>query len=491
MAKNPRHSNTGIKVILILLILAMIAATGFVIWLCIDLVNQSPDASISTDIPITLPTDAVPETTETVPPTTLPPEPEHVVSTATISAMGDLLMHLPVINEYDQPDGTYNFDRMFRYISEYSSASDYSAINLETTLYGPGKPYHGFPMFNCPDAIAEGAFNAGFDMMLTANNHSYDTGIAGYNRTLEVCREVGFTTLGTMMSSDEPKYEIVDVNGIKIGMVCYTYETSNGSNSYPSLNGNPMYDGSYDVINCFMPSYPQRFYEEVEGYLQEMKENGAEATMIYIHWGVEYQTYANDNQKAIAQKLCDIGFDVIIGGHPHVVQPVDLLQSTVDKDHRTVVIYSLGNAVSNQRQAFGNSFASGHTEDGVMFSVTFEKYSDGTVYLADADVLPTWVNMHTTDGVKNYDILPLDNSILDQWQEKFSLSDAMLASAHKSYDRTIAIVGEGLKECQEYLAQQKLAREEYYYNLAFFPEMFAATPTETNTPEETTLPNAA
>ena len=80
-----------------------------------------------------------------------------------------------------------------------------------------------------------------------------------------------------------------------------------------------------------------------------MKAAGAEATMIYMHWGVEYVTYAREQEQAIAQQLCDMGIDVIVGGHPHVVEPVDLLQSTVDPEHKTVILYSMGNAVSNQR----------------------------------------------------------------------------------------------------------------------------------------------
>ena len=488
MSRNPKRSNTPVIVLLILLIVIMIAATGLVIWLCIDLVNKETVSGSTPSTSVSLPVrETEPEETETEPPETTLPEPEHVVSTATIGSMGDLLMHIPVVNTALQSDGSYNFDSVFKYIKEYSEAVDYAAVNLETTLYGTGKAYSGFPMFNSPDAIVDGAKNAGFDLMLTANNHSYDTGITGYTRTLEVCRDAGFDTLGTMASADEPKYRIKEINGINIGMICYTYETSDGSGAYPSLNGNPMYDGSYDIINCFRSGNPEPFYQEIEGYLKEMKEAGAEATMVYIHWGVEYQTYANDAQKAIAQKLCDLGVDVIVGGHPHVVQPVDLLESTVDPDHKTVIIYSLGNAVSNQRKEFMTNYnPNGYTEDGVMFTVTFEKYSDGTVYLSGADVLPTWVNMDTR-SVKEYNILPLDYAHYDEWQTIFDLNDSMLNSAKKSYDRTQSIVSEGLTECQTWLAEQKQAREQYYYDLVYNPDK-AVTETVT---EETTIATEA
>lgn len=463
----PREKKSPVPYIILVLIIvfALIIAALFLFGRQF-FQKDTPDFTTAPveSIPVTEP----PEPTETEPPETTLPDPEHVVTTATVGAVGDLLMHMPVVDTARLGDGTYNFNSIFRFLREYTLPLDYAAANLETTLCGNSKPYSGFPMFNCPDDIVTATRDAGFDLMLTANNHSYDTGIEGYTRTLEVCHSAGFDTLGTMASAEEPKYQIKEINGINIGMICYTYETSDGSNRYPSLNGNPMYDGSYDLVNCFIPGAPQRFYDQIEGYLTEMKDAGAEATIVYIHWGVEYQTYPNDTQKAIAQKLCDLGVDVIIGGHPHVVQPVSLLESTVDPDHKTVCIYSLGNAVSNQRKQFMEKYAPyGHTEDGALFSVTFEKYSDGTVYLRDADVLPTWVNMHTTDGVKEYNIVPLDKAREEEWRDVFHLNDNTLPQASKSYDRTMTIVEEGLNACKEYLDMAKEQREQYYYDLVY------------------------
>ena len=182
----------------------------------------------------------------------------------------------------------------------------------------------------------------------------------------------------------------------------------------------------------------------------------------------------------MAQKLCDLGFDVIVGGHPHVVQPVDLLTSSVDPDHKTVVIYSLGNAVSNQRNGYISAAPPYYTEDGILFTVTFEKYSDGTVYLQSVDALPTWVNMRT-DGAEQYNILPLDEDNQDQWAELFNLNDAMLSSAKKSMERTDSIVGAGMEKCRTYLEQQKADREAYYQDLASHPETYVPS----TVPEET------
>ena len=408
--------------------------------------------------------DTTPTTEETTePPTTEPPEPEHVVSTATILSTGDLVMHKPVFDAAWQKDGTYNFDNIFMYIAPYVSAADYAVANLETTLCGTdnGYAYAGYPHFNCPDSIADATKNAGFDMLLTANNHSYDTTLVGYKRTLEVVRATGQQTLGTYLSPDEQKWTIVDINGIKVGMLCYTYATGVGENGAPRLNGNaPIAEAG--ICNYFTYENLPKFYDEVKGYLEEMKDAGAEATVIYTHWGAEYITYAREQEQAIAQNLCDLGIDVIIGGHPHVVEPVDVLDSTVDPDHKTVILYSMGNAVSNQRLGNISYVSTPHTEDGVLFSVTFSKYSDDTVYLESVDLIPTWVNLNDNAGYRQYNIIPLVDDIRDEWMEKYNMTENQFNSAQRSYDRTEAIVSEGMAKAQAYLADAKQTREENY-----------------------------
>ena len=144
------------------------------------------------------------------------PEPEHVVSQATISVTGDILMHMPVINTGLTDSGSYNFDSIFRYLLPDSSAADLAVANLETTLCGTegGYKYSGYPAFNCPDEIVDALKNAGFDMLLTANNHCYDTGEYGFLRTVQTIRSKGLTVLGTTAAVDEPKYLVRDINGI-------------------------------------------------------------------------------------------------------------------------------------------------------------------------------------------------------------------------------------------------------------------------------------
>ena len=142
---------------------------------------------------------------------------------------------------------------------------------------------------------------------------------------------------------------------------------------------------------------------------------------------------------------------------------MELLESTSDPEHKTVCLYSTGNAVSNQRLGNLSSINTAHTEDGILFSVTFEKYSDGTVYLAGVGAIPTWVNMHRNeDGKTEYNILPLDMERMEQWPQMFQLDERAFSAVKDSYERTMSIVGSGLERTQAYLAEEKQAREHAY-----------------------------
>jgi hypothetical protein len=452
----------ALKIVFVVVLIA--AASGSVLFAWRFMHNQNTDVSVSGGTDADMPVISVTEM-PTEHPTEAPtePEPEHVVSRATIGATGDLLMHMPVINSGLLSDGSYNFDYIFKYLSEYTNAADFAVANLETTLAGSERAYSGYPNFNCPDEIVDGARNGGFDMLLTGNNHSYDTGEAGFFRTIETVRSHGLETLGTMLTADEPKYVIEDINGIKVGMISYTYQgiPDGAVSGRVYLNGIMLHEGAENVVNTFIPNSPESFYTEVEGYAQQMRAEGAEALVIFMHWGVEYTTTPVAHQTQIAQKLCDLGFDVIVGGHPHVVEPIALLSSTVDPSHKTVCLYSMGNAVSNQRASVMESQPEGYTEDGVWFTMTFCKYSDGTVYLEDVNLIPCWVNLRTTNG-RYYYILPLDSTKQDNWAELLDLGEVSLAAATRSYNRTMGIVGDGLTQSKQYLADQQELRDANY-----------------------------
>lgn len=397
-------------------------------------------------------TEEAPTTTVTDP-TTEPTEPPVTrVSTAKISATGDILMHMPCIEAGQNSDGSYSFDHFFKYVKDYVSGADYAVANLETTLAGldNGYNYSGYPAFNCPDGIVASLKNTGFDMLLTANNHCYDTRSKGYHRTQQVLTDAKFDYIGTVPDEDTPQYLIKDVNGIAVGMVCYTYEDNSDPNTV-APNGIIMKDADEKLINSFNVNELDTFYKRIEDQIRQMKDQGAEALVLYIHWGVEYQLTENQTQNTIAQKMCDLGIDVIVGGHPHVIQPMELLTSTDNENHKTLCLYSTGNALSNQRRDLMR-LNTGHTEDGILFNFTFAKYSDGTVRVEDASVIPTWINKYksASTGKYVYEIYPLDSQIED-WKTQMDMKDSTEKEARASYERTMKIVGEGMEQINEYL----------------------------------------
>ena len=426
--------------------------------------NEKPNANPTQ--PITQPTTQPTETEPTQPPTE---PPVTKVGTATVYSVGDMLMHMSVVNSgYNADTGEYDqFHRIFDYVTDYTTTADLMVGNLETTLAGldNGYQYKGYPNFNCPDGVIDGMKAVGFDIVLTANNHSYDTSTKGFNRTTRIIAERGLDYLGTKMDANEPDYIISDCNGIQIGLMCYTYETGvidqTTQKKKPGaigLNGIELKKEDEELVNFFSYDNLDAFYTEISTNMAAMEAEGAETVMLYIHWGEEYQLQANSSQKAIAQKLCDLGVDVIVGGHPHVVQPIDLLTSTTDPNHKTVCLYSMGNAVSNQRLGNLSNVKTAHTEDGVMMRVTFAEYSDGTVIIESADVLPFWVWMHyDADWNKLYQIMPLDCQPAD-WQTRFGVDNDVLKKLQDSYDRTMAIMGDGLAEVEQYCTtnQQQL-----------------------------------
>ena len=387
-------------------------------------------------------TAAQPETTEADPT-------PYIVSTATIGSAGDILIHKPILESAKEGD-TYSFDKLFAYVSETAQGYDYFVLNLETTLAGnEGRNYSTYPCFNSPDSLLDSLSLIGTDCLLTANNHSYDTGEFGFLRTVETVEAAGFDHTGTYTSPDEKRYIIENVNGISFGFICYAYETPYNSTTVKALNGIPMNTKTSPLINSFDYDHLDTFYEDIETQLQNMRNDGAEVLTVYMHWGDEYNTSPNSWQKKMAQKLCDMGVDVIIGGHPHVVEPVELLTST-DGESKTVCIYSVGNFVSNQRRNVMGKYNSGHTEDGAIFEMTFSKYSDGTVYFEYVDVTPTWVHLYTEKGKQVHSVVPLSEN-MDAASLGLNKTSGGLENAEESYERTMALVGDGLNECNEWL----------------------------------------
>ena len=369
-----------------------------------------------------------------------PEETEPVlVATASLGATGDILLHKGVINSGKVATNEYNFDEIFKYVTTYYNSFDIMIANMEGTLSGGDSDddYVGYPCFNAPDGIATSLKTAGVDMLLTSNNHTYDYGNKGLTRTQDVIAENEMEYLGTQKTDEEKDYIVKDINGIKIGMMSYTYETDK-NNTNKTLNGLVVKTADTNLISSFNYKELDKFYNEVEENMTAMKTEGAEVFVMFIHWGDEYNIVYNETQESIAQKLNVLGIDVIIGGHPHVIQPFQVITS--ESGHRTYCIYSMGNAVSNQnRNSMSDTKNGKYTENGLIVGVEFEKWSDGSVFVSDFSLLPTYVYKTTNNGKTAYYIIPLDSTRND-WSE-FGVPIEKLNEAYENALITIGAVG--------------------------------------------------
>jgi poly-gamma-glutamate synthesis protein (capsule biosynthesis protein) len=269
---------------------------------------------------------------------------------AHLMAGGDIMSHIPQLNDaYVASTGKYDYNHMFTDAAKQLKKADYAVANLETVL-GGGPKYSGFPCFSSPDALAEAAKNAGFDLLATANNHTRDQGVDGIFRTLDVLDELGLAHVGTYRSQEERDLNsgiyVADIGGISAAFLCYTY----------GLNGFSLKEDQRFAVNIFNKDYTTTLkdfdYETVDADMAAARALGADLIAVMIHWGVEYQNAPNDYQRKIADHLFKEGADIILGGHPHVLQPYETVKFTDNRgnEKKGFVIYSFGNFISNQQQ---------------------------------------------------------------------------------------------------------------------------------------------
>ena len=376
---------------------------------------------------------------------TVSKEEKPVEKFATVLSTGDIMVHSTQLDgaKVSFGDG-YDFSAFFKECKPYFNSFDVNVANLEVTFGGTesGK-FSGYPAFNTPDSLADVIKESGLNFLVTANNHSYDTGMFGLQRTAQILKQKGIEFIGTRETEGEPIYTVKDVNGIKIGMANFTYSSMTGDRK--NLNGNVLKAEAGNLVSTFNYNDLESFYAEAQATITDMKLGGAEFIVFYMHWGNEYQLKPNTWQKTIAQKLSNLGVDIIVGSHPHVIQPVELIHSE-DGQNTTVCIYSTGNAISNQRQELMSSCPSGHTEDGMFFTYTLKKVKD-EVTLVDLDIIPTWVNKYKGGSGYQYTIYPLETA--DAGSTKYGLDSTAASKASRSYERTKALIKDGLTACQQ------------------------------------------
>lgn len=353
------------------------------------------------------------------------------IETIEIMAVGDLLMHIDIVQAmYDWSNDTYNFDYNFELIKDYLSKADLTIANLETTLAGEESGYSGYPCFNTPDELADSLKKSGVDIISNMSNHSLDKGEYGFIRTREVLKEKGFDVIGTRDSEKDSRYIIKEVKDIKVGITAYGY-TTDAYEEARGLNGIPIPDNLYSLMNTFNPYDLDNDLLEMKKEIDKMKDDGVDVIVFYMHWGEEYQLEPNESQLTIAQFLANEGVDIIFGDHPHTIQPIDILESD-DGNHSTAVIYSLGNFISSQRtESIGNPY----TEDGLMVSVNITKnFKTGEVTVDVPQYIPTWVKLNIFNGNYYYQVVPAAENEADYLDYYQSIR------VDESFDRTFGIV---------------------------------------------------
>ena len=304
--------------------------------------------------------------------------------TLTVRIFGDIMMHSRQIETAASEDGVYDFSSYFSLLSEEISNADIVVANMEFTL--AGRPYTGYPCFSAPDSFAPFLAETGFDVFLAANNHIFDKGQAGAIRTISIYREleqthgIRFTGLAENEDGLSGNFPLtIRRKGISVALVNFTYGTNSPlSSEWPKVN---LMDNSGPLAEAFR------------------KAQEADFTIALPHWGTEYRLKHSERQEKTAQKLADMGADIIIGAHPHVIQDFALI-SAYDgtKAKQVPVAYSLGNAVSNMSAA--------NTQLELMATIRIARNFNGDLEMLPVEMTYLWCSAPGGYG-KSYTVIPV------------------------------------------------------------------------------------
>ncbi len=332
--------------------------------------SAASNAAKPTKTPAVVPTATLaPEPVSTPSPT---PEPTPV--TVVIGAVGDAMAHdSQMTYDYDPREDVYNFIPSMIEMKPSIETADFAIANLETTLTGAAAGYSGYPIFNSPNSFVTALQAIGIDMVTLGNNHVTDYGDEGIKNTLANLDALGMDHTGLYLGEEDyADYYIKDVKGIKIAVIAYTYESSSIKRQ-----------GSTYIS--------QRLWEDedlVKKDIKNVKALGADVVILAFHWGEEFSRVYSSAHEDLAKEYIAAGADIILGAHPHVVQPIE--RYTVEGEDGTtregVVAYSLGNFISNQRDRYNIT--------GIVLYLPVTKAVDGTISIGHLTYVPT-LTRHT------------------------------------------------------------------------------------------------
>lgn len=308
----------------------------------------------------------------------------------TMTAIGDTLCHnTQYWDAYNSSTKQYDFSYVYDNIKDYTSSADITIGSLETTFAGEDRGYSNYPVFNSPDSLATGLKDIGVDVISLAGNHALDYGYSGICRTIDVLDNVGISHLGTYKSAeDQNKILIKDVKGVKIAFINYTY----GTNGIPVPSDKPYCLNLIDK-------------DLISKQIKQAKGQNVDMIVACMHWGTEYKTSANDEQKELADFLFKSGVDIILGNHPHVIEPMEKKTITLDdgstKD--VFVVYALGNFTADQRAEI--------TRDSAILNLDITKDSDGKILINKVSYVPIYMYKNSAAKVHKFKILDIEKSI--------------------------------------------------------------------------------
>ncbi len=318
----------------------------------------------------------------------------------TIRIVGDLMCHSTQFNYAHVEDDSFDFTGVYSEVRDYIREADISIGNLETVTAGKTKKYSGYPFFNAPDDFLYALKYAGFDLLMTANNHAIDRGASGVERTIKQLNKYGLHQTGTFISQeDKDSLRIFQVNGIRIAMLAYAEHT----------NGVPIPKGKSYLINIINE-------ELIAEDILKARQRGAEVVLVHFHYGPEYEREPSSYQQEVVTKTIELGADIIIGGHPHVIQPVYYFTSENGNLDTGFVVYSMGNFVSNQRWRY--------SDVGLILTINIAKNRNtDSVFINNVNYLPVWVFRGMTENGKEYINLPYGIDVEDSTYSYLTKSD--------------------------------------------------------------------
>lgn len=309
-----------------------------------------------------------------------------------MAVVGDIMCHGPNYKDaYNASTKTYDFSTFFPQIKSYISNADIAVGNLETTFAGGNKAYSGYPTFNSPPQLAKDIQDLGIDVLTTSNNHSMDSGYNGLINTIDTLDNLGISHTGTFKSEeDKNKILIKDVNGIKIAFLSYTYGT----------NGISIPKGKEYCINLINKDL-------IKKQLESAKAQNPDVICVSMHWGIEYKLQPNTEQKDLADYLFENGADIILGSHPHVLEPMEKRTVTLSDGTKKdgFVIYSLGNFISAQKDKY--------TKDSIILNLKITKHSQGNITIDSYDYTPIYMQDNDANATNRYELVDLEKKIKD------------------------------------------------------------------------------